>query len=97
MLHLLGVRLPVVNCMYNKKVDSYPSHLRVVRFGILFVVRAERSVRFYNEWGSWLDVLTWECVVACVDLKAWEYQNRLDGRLLAVSLESREIKISIRC
>ena len=32
-----------------------------------------------------------------VDLKAWKYQNRLDGRLLAVSLESREIKISIRC
>ena len=37
------------------------------------------------------------CVVACVNLKAWKYQNRLDGRLLAVSLESREIKISIRC
>ena len=35
--------------------------------------------------------------MACVDLKAWEYQNRLDGQLLAVSLESREIKISIRC
>ena len=32
-----------------------------------------------------------------VDLKAWKYQNRLDGRLLAVSLESREIQISIRC
>ena len=32
-----------------------------------------------------------------VDLKAWKYQNRLDGRLLAVSLESREIKISIHC
>ena len=48
--------------MYNKKVDSYPSHLRVVGFGILFVVRAERSVRFYNEWGSWLDVLTLGCV-----------------------------------
>ena len=60
---LLGVRLPVVNCMYNKMVDSYPSHLRVVRFRILFVVRAERSVRFYNEWGSWLDVLT--LVVCC--------------------------------
>ena len=26
------------------------------------------------------------CVVACVNLKAWKYQNRLDGRLLAVSL-----------
>ena len=32
-----------------------------------------------------------------VDLKAWKYQNRLDGRLLAVSLESREIQISIGC
>ena len=30
-----------------------------------------------------------------VDLKAWKYQKGLDGRLLAVSLESREIKISI--
>ena len=38
-----------------------------------------------------------ESVVACVDLKAWKYHNRLDGQLLAVSLESREIKISIRC
>ena len=63
---LLGVRLPVVNCMYNKMVDSYPSHLRVVRFRILFVVRAERSVRFYNEWRSWLDVLTWGvCLGLC--------------------------------
>ena len=32
-----------------------------------------------------------------VDLKAWQYQNRLDDRLLAVSLESHEIQISIRC
>ena len=46
---LLGVRLPVVNCMYNKMVDSWPSHLRVVRFRFPFVVRAKRSVRFYNE------------------------------------------------
>ena len=29
-----------------------------------------------------------------VDLRAWKYQNGLDGRLLAVSLESREIQIS---
>ena len=45
-----GVRLPVVNCMYNKMVDSCPSHLRVMRFRFPFVVRAERSVRFYNVW-----------------------------------------------
>ena len=32
-----------------------------------------------------------------VDLKVWIYQKRLDDRLLAVSLESRGIKISIRC
>ena len=32
-----------------------------------------------------------------VDLKAWKYQKRLDDRLLAVSLESHEIQISIRC
>ena len=32
-----------------------------------------------------------------VDLKAWKYQKGLDGRLLAVSLESREIRISIHC
>ena len=30
--------------------DSLPSHLRVMRFRSPFVVRAERSVRFYNEW-----------------------------------------------
>ena len=32
-----------------------------------------------------------------VDLRAWKYQNGLDDRLLAVSLESHEIQISIRC
>ena len=32
-----------------------------------------------------------------VELKAWKYQNGLDDRLLAVSLESHEIQISIRC
>ena len=46
---ILGFRLPVVKCMYNKIVDSWPSHLRVVRFRFPFVVRAERSVRFYND------------------------------------------------
>ena len=46
---ILGFRLPVVKCMYNKMVDSWPSHLRVVRFRFPFIVRAERSVRFYNE------------------------------------------------
>ena len=47
---ILGFRLPVVNCMYNKMGGSWPFHLRVVRFRFPFVVRAERSVRFYNEW-----------------------------------------------
>ena len=28
-----------------------------------------------------------------VDLKAWKYQKGLDGRQLAVSIESREIEI----
>ena len=31
-----------------------------------------------------------------VDLKAWKYQKVLDGRLLSISVESLEIKISIR-
>ena len=30
--------------------DCLPSHLRVVRLRFLFVVRAERSVRFYDEY-----------------------------------------------
>ena len=30
--------------------DCLPSHLRVMRFRFPFVVRAERSVRFYTEW-----------------------------------------------
>ena len=44
---------------YQKRLvaDCLPSHLRVMRFRFPCVVRAEGSVRFYNECGSWLDVL----------------------------------------
>ena len=52
---------------YQKRLvaDSLPSHLRVVRFRFPFVVRAERSVRFYTEWRSWLDVLVCQKCPAC--------------------------------
>ena len=38
----------------NRLVADYlPSHLRVVRFRFPFAVRAERTVRFYDEYYSW--------------------------------------------